>query len=86
MITYRPFIRYIMQLSRSTPRDEVPEVKPSKNIPRMPRYQYSVAKLYTALLQCGERGIFALMESTKAFHGLGEERPIITNVFGTAHA
>jgi hypothetical protein len=37
-------------------------------------------------LQYAERGIKALIESTRAFHGLKEQRFIITNVFGTAHA
>ncbi|ERS95930.1 hypothetical protein HMPREF1624_07464 [Sporothrix schenckii ATCC 58251] len=32
------------------------------------------------------RGIQALVESTRAFHGLPDRRFIITNVFGTAHA
>ncbi|EPE10638.1 c6 zinc finger domain containing protein [Ophiostoma piceae UAMH 11346] len=37
-------------------------------------------------LQLAARGIQALIESTRAFHGLPEKRFIITNVFGTAHA
>jgi len=32
------------------------------------------------------KGIGALIESTRAFHNLPPGRPIITNVFGTAHA
>ncbi|KGQ02537.1 hypothetical protein BBAD15_g12250 [Beauveria bassiana D1-5] len=38
------------------------------------------------LLVFARKAINALIESTRAFHGLGEKRPIITNVFGTAHA
>jgi hypothetical protein len=33
-----------------------------------------------------ELGIKALFNSTKAFWGMGPERLIVTNVFGTAHA
>ena len=37
-------------------------------------------------LEHARKGINALIKSTGAFHGLVEgERPIITNVFGTAH-
>ncbi|EJT68926.1 hypothetical protein GGTG_13516 [Gaeumannomyces tritici R3-111a-1] len=38
------------------------------------------------ILNYAKKGIRALIESTKAFHGLKERRFIITNVFGTAHA
>lgn len=32
------------------------------------------------------KGIKALVESIKAFHGLGDKLPVIGNIFGTAHA
>jgi hypothetical protein len=32
------------------------------------------------------KGVKALIESTRAFHGLKEKRYIVTNIFGTAHA
>ena len=39
------------------------------------------------IVQSARLGIRALIESTRAFHGLdGSKRLIITNVFGTAHA
>ena len=39
------------------------------------------------IVQSAQLGIRALIESTRAFHGLdGSQRLIITNVFGTAHA
>jgi hypothetical protein len=38
------------------------------------------------VVELAKKGIKALIESTRAFHGLGDKRPIITNVFGTAHA
>ncbi|CAK7211799.1 hypothetical protein SBRCBS47491_001242 [Sporothrix bragantina] len=37
-------------------------------------------------IMLARRGIQALIESTRAFHGLPDRRYIITNVFGTAHA
>ncbi|OLN86386.1 hypothetical protein CCHL11_06377 [Colletotrichum chlorophyti] len=33
-----------------------------------------------------ERGIAALVQSTKAFHGVDNKRLLVTNIFGTAHA
>ncbi|UNI14804.1 hypothetical protein JDV02_001399 [Purpureocillium takamizusanense] len=42
--------------------------------------------LYQRVIEHAQRGIEALIESTRAFHGLGNLRPIVTNVFGTAHA
>ncbi|KAG7408857.1 hypothetical protein Forpe1208_v012339 [Fusarium oxysporum f. sp. rapae] len=38
------------------------------------------------VVELAKKGIKALIESTRAFHGLGDRRPIITNIFGTAHA
>ncbi|GKU11591.1 unnamed protein product, partial [Fusarium langsethiae] len=38
------------------------------------------------VVELAKKGIKALIESTRAFHGLGDKRPIITNIFGTAHA
>lgn len=41
------------------------------------------------VFQYARAGINALINSTRAFYGLGDpesERPIVTNVWGTAHA
>lgn len=38
------------------------------------------------VLKIAKRGIHALLQSTKAFHGLQEQRYIVTNIFGTAQA
>ncbi|KAI6283594.1 hypothetical protein MCOR27_003190 [Pyricularia oryzae] len=38
------------------------------------------------VLEIAERGINALVHSTKAFHNLAERRYIVTNIFGTAQA
>lgn len=38
------------------------------------------------IINFAHKGIKALVESTRAFHGVSDERLIITNVFGTAHA
>ncbi|KAL2014990.1 hypothetical protein VTK56DRAFT_6549 [Thermocarpiscus australiensis] len=38
------------------------------------------------VIEYATRGVRALIESTRAFHGLKEKRFIVTNIFGTAHA
>ncbi|KAF9769018.1 hypothetical protein IL306_013624 [Fusarium sp. DS 682] len=38
------------------------------------------------VIELAKKGHKALIESTRAFHGLGDKWPIITNIFGTAHA
>lgn len=38
------------------------------------------------VLEIAEKGINALLHSTKAFHNLAERRYIVTNIFGTAQA
>lgn len=38
------------------------------------------------VLRWAHAGIKALINSTEAFHNLGDSRLIVTNVFGTAHA
>lgn len=79
VITYRPFVRKILELnfSKHSPSDSHsargPDTGPDDDIP--PDHLYYA-----------EKGIQALIESTRAFHGLPEKRFIITNVFGTSHA
>ncbi|XP_044721337.1 fungal zn(2)-Cys(6) binuclear cluster domain-containing protein [Hirsutella rhossiliensis] len=90
VITYRPFVRMILEFNHSR-----------KNHPSSPHmtefregYVYSriasgartMSDIDPKVVELAQRGIKALVESTRAFHGLGEKRPIITNVFGTAHA
>ncbi|KAM0361002.1 hypothetical protein ACHAPK_011813, partial [Fusarium culmorum] len=94
VITYRPFIRQILQFSHS--------IKNHASSPNFPSVSSEFRQDVTApvihpeartigdidpqVLELAKKGIKALIESTRAFHGLGDKRPIITNIFGTAHA
>ncbi|EXL39184.1 hypothetical protein FOCG_18203 [Fusarium oxysporum f. sp. radicis-lycopersici 26381] len=94
VITYRPFIRQILQFSHS--------IKNYASCPNFPSVSSEFRQDVTApvihpkarthgdidpqVVELAKKGIKALIESTRAFHGLGDKRPIITNVFGTAHA
>ncbi|EXA29710.1 hypothetical protein FOVG_18824 [Fusarium oxysporum f. sp. pisi HDV247] len=94
VITYRPFIRQILQFSHS--------LKNHASSPNFPSVSSEFRQDITApaihpkarthgdidpqVVELAKKGIKALIESTRAFHGLGDKRPIITNVFGTAHA
>ena len=87
VITYRPFVRQILELnfqktvgndSPMPPSDfrsdvSVPVIGPDGDIP-------------PGMIEYARKGVNALIESTRAFHGLREKRFIITNVFGTSHA
>lgn len=93
MITYRPFVRQILQWSF-----EVKRHPSSPHIPVMSEYRDGIiapyirpdtktpSQLDPSIIELARKGIVALIESTRAFQGLGDKRPIITNVFGTAHA
>ncbi|ODA80281.1 hypothetical protein RJ55_03239 [Drechmeria coniospora] len=93
VITYRPFVRAILEFNHNQ------KIHPaSPNFPTTPEFREGIVyptiapgtrtsnDLDPKLVELARRGIKALIESTRAFHGLGESRPIITNVFGTAHA
>ncbi|PON23525.1 hypothetical protein TGAM01_v207759 [Trichoderma gamsii] len=93
MITYRPFVRQILQWSYELKRHpESPhagvlsEYRDGVIAPFIPPNVKKANDLDRALIELARKGIYALIESTRSFHGLGEKRPIITNVFGTAHA
>ncbi|KAG8664438.1 uncharacterized protein FPOAC1_013776 [Fusarium poae] len=93
-ITYRPFIQQILQFSHS--------IKNHASSPNFPSVDSEFRQDITApamhpkarthgdidpqVVELAKTGIKALIESTRAFHGLGDKRPIITNIFGTAHA
>lgn len=93
VITYRPFIRQILQFN-----DSLRNNPSSPDVPAKPEFRSGIIApdiLPTAgtasdidplVFELAKKGIKALIESTRAFHGLGEQRPLITNVFGTAHA
>ncbi|KAI6784471.1 uncharacterized protein J7T54_006516 [Emericellopsis cladophorae] len=93
MITYRPFIRQILHFTHalrqhpSSPNPLMfPEVLQGTTVPAIDPEAKSVSDIDPALIDLASKGIKALVESTRAFHNLDGGRPIITNVFGTAHA
>ncbi|KAL2148395.1 hypothetical protein VTH82DRAFT_2315 [Thermothelomyces myriococcoides] len=86
VITYRPFVRQILEFNfQKTANDSplpasdfrsgvvVPVIGPDNDIPPQ-------------MIEYAVKGVGALIESTRAFHGLKEKRFIVTNIFGTAHA
>ncbi|CAI4215250.1 unnamed protein product [Parascedosporium putredinis] len=86
VITYRPCIKQILDLSyrlRSKANPSLLHV-PYSDLPQEIRDELHVLPQET--WDHAQKGIRSLIESTQAFHGLGDKRPIITNVFGTAHA
>lgn len=90
-ITFRPFLRQILHFSaaKSHPAEIAPPVSEFRaeiNVPRIDPENTDPANLDPKIFEFAKKGIRALIESTRSFHGLGDKRPIITNVFGTAHA
>ncbi|KAF4332503.1 hypothetical protein FBEOM_13698 [Fusarium beomiforme] len=94
VITYRPFVRQILEFSHS-----INNHASSPNFPSVSsefRQDVAAPVIHSKTrthgdidrqdVELAKKGIKALIESTRAFHGLGDKRPIITNVFGTAHA
>src|SRR5690606_24880869 len=87
-ITYRPCIKLILDLSfhlrcseaRTTRRMACTYEELSPDIVSQ------VENLGPEVWDYARKGVRALIESTQAFHGLGDRRPIVTNIFGTAHA
>ncbi|KPA35556.1 hypothetical protein FLAG1_11735 [Fusarium langsethiae] len=91
VITYRPFIQQILQFSHSIKNHASSPNFPSvgsefrQDITMHPKAR-THGDIDPQVVELAKKGIKALIESTRAFHGLGDKRPIITNVFGTAHA
>ncbi|KAF4993213.1 hypothetical protein FDECE_13491 [Fusarium decemcellulare] len=91
VITYRPFIRQILQLSHSKKNHASNLSVPCTSSEfRQNAAIYAEAETHgnidPKVEEYAKKGIDALVESTRAFHGLGDDRPILANVFGTAHA
>jgi hypothetical protein len=94
VITYRPFIRQILQFSQfvknhaSSPylSSVSSEFRQGVIAPLIHPKPRTHSDIDPQVIELAKKGIKALIESTRAFHGLREKRPIITNVFGTAHA
>ncbi|KAL3587520.1 hypothetical protein FPOAC2_13417 [Fusarium poae] len=94
VITYRPFIQQILQFSHSIKNHAsspnfpsvISEFRQDITAPAMHPKARTHGDIDPQVVELAKKGIKALIESTRAFHGLGDKRPIITNVFGTAHA
>ncbi|KAJ6790005.1 hypothetical protein PWT90_03794 [Aphanocladium album] len=91
VLTYRPFLRQMLQFSYvknhpTTGQPPLSEFRAEVEAPRIDPQARNVQDLDPHILVLARKAIKALIESTRAFHGLGEKRPIITSVFGTAHA
>jgi hypothetical protein len=91
VITFRPFIRQIVHfnLQRTTLNSPVPisgDFRREITVPVIGPEATTENDIDPRIIEYARRGIDALIRSTQAFHGLGDKRFIITNVFGTAHA
>lgn len=88
VITYRPCIKMILDLSFNLRHEEAGPGSPiAQTVQEVSSDAVQkVQSLGREVWDHAHKGIHALIESTQAFHGLGSQRPIITNVFGTAHA
>lgn len=80
VITFRPFIRQILEHNFDK---AMSTTSPMQGVSPAGRIQDDFSDDVKAYAQ---KGIKALVESTRAFHGVEDKRFIITNVFGTAHA
>jgi len=91
VITFRPFIRQVVQfnLHRTTLHSPAPisgDFRSELTVPVIGPEATTENDIDPLIIEYAKKGIQALIQSTKAFHGLGPQRFIITNVFGTAHA
>lgn len=79
-IICRPIIKSILE------REYIQTNQVDANLDRTDPLNELVDPHDSTVLEIARRGINALLHSTKAFHGLGEKRYIVTNIFGTAQA
>lgn len=78
VITYRRFVRYIIDYNRA-----------KEGIPFPQEPEYDGITFNNATITRAEKALTALKESTRAFWMLGAgdgRRIVVTNIFGTAHA
>lgn len=82
VILYRPFLRAILEREPWPYHNQgSPDAQPGLSLEEMP------PNVDPRILNYAGLAIHALVESTRAFHGIpSSQRIIITNVFGTAHA
>ncbi|KAL2023110.1 hypothetical protein VTK56DRAFT_3716 [Thermocarpiscus australiensis] len=90
VITYRPFVRQILEFNYSRANDtQMPvsgDFRSGITVPVISPDAKSKHDIPREVVEYAAKGVKALIESTRAFHGLKEKRYIVTNVFGTAHA
>lgn len=85
VITYRHFVLKILEMSSKGGDNVTEEFKANISAPAIMDLQ----ELDFKVVEFARNGIKALINSTTAFHGLGDpgiERIIVTNIWGTAHA
>lgn len=87
VILYRPFLRYILNGSAQAPPVYPNEHTPGGTLASTGMDEKNPKGYDERTIQKAGLAIRALIESTRAFHGIdSSQRIIITNVFGTAHA
>jgi hypothetical protein len=91
VITYRPFVRQILQFNFARAHPGGLPMPPSGlradiSVPSIGPDAQSIEDIPQDVINHAMKGVHALIESTRAFHGLKEKRYIVTNIFGTAHA
>lgn len=92
-ITLRPFIRQVTQFNferssntKGSPAPISGGFSSDFTAPAIGPEAKSDKDIDDIIIDHAQKGIWALIQSTRSFHGLKDERFIITNVFGTAHA
>ncbi|WQF76967.1 Putative zn(2)Cys(6) fungal-type DNA-binding domain-containing protein [Colletotrichum destructivum] len=102
VIIYRPFIRFILEVSeglkqrvddlRMLNKENVGAIgvfNPHDASALVGHGSHDIRghdELDPEVKSWAERGINALIQSTRAFHGVDSKRLLVTNIFGTAHA
>lgn len=71
----------------ATAESPMPASTPSEAMTPLDTQMHSVnGEITQDTIEYAKKGIRALIESTRAFHGLPDKRFVVTNIFGTAHA
>ncbi|KAK1700702.1 hypothetical protein BDP55DRAFT_139965 [Colletotrichum godetiae] len=102
VIIYRPFVRFVLEVSdRLKQRSDSSGVLNKETVGHIGVFTQHDATAFVGQGSHGirghdeltqevksyaDRGIKALIESTRAFHGVDSKRLLVTNIFGTAHA
>lgn len=91
VITYRNFVLKILEHSHATSSPSsvesgLDDFRNGIDVPNISKHATSAEEIDKQALAYAKNGIQALVNSTRAFHGLGEGRLFVTNPWGTAHA